>query len=103
MFTLWKCAHIESLPEDAMTYSTYIGATMRFVRKHRRCSPETLARHLGIGETHLIDIEEGRQNPSEALEGKILYWLHGQDGADRIVRGLIRSVYTSDDSQAFQA
>lgn len=85
-----------------MTHSAHIGTTVRFVRKHRGWSHTILAHYLGIDEEHLLDVEEGRQKPSETLEGKILYWLHGQDGADRIVRSLIRSVYAVDDSQAFQ-
>lgn len=89
----WKQTFIPTLSESAMASSVHIGRTLQFVRNHRGLSVARLARHLWISQADLLKIEEGVLSPSEGLEERILYWLHGEDGAQRIVRILINSVY----------
>lgn len=84
---------IPILSESTMAAQVHIGKTLRFVRKHRGWSEARLACYLWISQAELFEIEEGILSPPESLEERILYWLHGEDGANRIVRSLVNSVY----------
>ncbi len=75
---------------------------MRFVRNHRGWSVARLARHLWISQADLLKIEEGVLSPSEGMEERILYWLHGEDGAHRIARSLVNSVYFDENTAPHQ-
>lgn len=76
-----------------MKFTAHIGRSVRLVRRHRSWSRTALALHLGVKASHLADVEEGRCAPSDDLHVKLLYWMHGEEGVERIVRRLVRSVY----------